>query len=173
MPDDFGDDDDSNITLEPQTMRGQEWPCLHQFCVFMENRVGKLHELLRKLERHDLRVASLSMVDSVDFAVARLVVDHVDHAREILTLGGHTFTEADIIGVQLPQTSQPFTEVLQALMSAEINVHYIYSIPQVRSGRRAAAIHADNLDQAITVLKQKGFDLLTEEDLLFDGEFFE
>ena len=173
MPEDFSDDEDDNIAIEPQTMRGQEWPCLHQFCVFMENRVGKLHELLRKLERHDLRVASLSMVDSVDFAVARLVVDQVDHAREILNLGGHTFTEADIIGVQLPQTSQPFTEVLQALMSAEINVHYIYSIPQVRSGGRAAAIHADNLDQAITVLKHKGFTLLTEDDLQFDGDFFE
>ncbi len=58
-------------------------------------------------------------------------------------------------------------------MSAEINVHYIYSIPQVRSGGRAAAIHADNLDQAITVLKHKGFTLLTEEDLQFDGDFFE
>ncbi len=173
MPADFGDDEDDNIAIEPQTMRGHDWPCLHQFCVFMENRVGKLHDLLRKLERHDLRVASLSMVDSVDFAVARLVVDQVDHAREILTLGGHTFTESDIIGVQLPQTSQPFTEVLQALMSAEINVHYIYSIPQVRSGGRAAAIHADNLDQAITVLKHKGFTLLTEEDLQFDGDFFE
>ena len=169
MPGEFSDDDD---TIEPQTMRGLDWPCLHQFCVFMENRVGKLHELLRKLERHDLRVASLSLVDSVDFAVARLVVDHVDHAREILTLGGHTFTEADILGVQLPQTSQPFTEVLQTLMTAEINVHYIYSIPQVRSGRRAAAIHADNLDQAIIVLKKAGFELLTEDDLQFDGDFF-
>ena len=169
MPGEFSDDDDH---VESQTMRGQEWPCLHQFCVFMENRVGKLHDLLRKLERHDLRVASLSVVDSVDFAVARLVVDHVDHAREILSLGGHTFTESDIVGVQLPQTSQPFTEVLQTLMSAEINVHYIYSIPQVRSGRRAAAIHADNLDQAIDVLKKKGFELLTEDDLQFDGDFF-
>lgn len=169
MPGEFRDDDDH---LQPQTMRGQDWPCLHQFCVFMENRVGKLHELLRKLENNDLRVASLSIVDSVDFAVARLVVDHVDHAREILSLGGHTFTETDIIGVQLPQTNQPFTEVLQTLMTAEINVHYIYSIPQVRSGRRAAAIHADNLDQAIDVLKKQGFTLLTEDDLQFDGDFF-
>lgn len=169
MSSQFNDDDDQ---IGPQTMRGHDWPCLHQFCVFMENRVGKLHELLRRLERDDLRVASLSVVDSVDFAVARLVVDQVDQAREILQLAGHTFTEADIIGVQLPQSHQPFTEVLQTLMAAEINVHYIYSIPQVRSGRRAAAIHADNLDQAISVLKQKGFELLTEDDLQFDSDFF-
>lgn len=169
MPAEFDDNDDQ---IGPQTLRGHDWPCLHQFCVFMENRVGKLHELLRKLERDDLRVASLSVVDSVDFAVARLVVDQVDLAREILQIAGHTFTEADIIGVQLPQSHQPFTEVLQTLMSAEINVHYIYSIPQVRSGRRAAAIHADNLDQAISVLKAKGFELLTEDDLQFDSDFF-
>ena len=170
MPGEFSDDEENNI--DQQTMRGQDWPCLHQFSIFMANRVGKLHELLRKLERHDLRVASLSVVDSVDFAVARLLVDHVDHAREVLTLGGHSFTETDIIGVQLPESSQPYTEVLQTLMSAEINVHYIYSIPQVRGGRRAVAIHADNIDQAITVLKQKGLEMLTEDDLQFDGDFF-
>ncbi len=170
MPDGFSDDDENHV--DQQTLRGQDWPCLHQFSIFMANRVGKLHELLRKLERHDLRVASLSVVDSVDFAVARLLVDHVDHAREVLTLSGHSFTETDVIGVQLPETNQPYTEILQTLMSAEINVHYIYSIPQVRGGRRAVAIHADNIDQAITVLKQKGLEMLTEDDLQFDGDFF-
>ncbi|RLS56103.1 MAG: acetolactate synthase [Planctomycetota bacterium] len=168
MPGEFGDD----AHIDAQTMRGHDWPCLHQFCVFMPNRVGKLHDLLRKLERQDLRVASLSVVDSVDFAVARLIVDHVDHAREILNLGGHTFTEVDIIGVQLPESSQPFTEILQTLMRAEINVHYIYSIPQVRSGRRAAALHVDNIDQSIAILKQQGVELLTEDDLKFDADFF-
>ena len=162
MPADFSDDDNA---IEPQTMNGRDWPCLHQFCVFMENRVGKLHDLLRKLERSDLRVASLSVVDSVDFAVARLVVDHVDHAREILSLGGHTFTESDIVGVQLPQTSQPFTEVLQTLMSAEINVHYIYSFILRPEGRSALVINTEDPDVAAQSLNRCGFRVLSQRDI--------
>ena len=55
-------------------MRGRSWPCLRQFCVFMENRVGGLNELLRHLERHDLRVVALSIANSVDCAIVRVML---------------------------------------------------------------------------------------------------
>ena len=56
----------SGVAIDPATARGRDWPCLRQFCVFMENRVGQLHDLLRQVERHDLRVVGLSVVDTVD-----------------------------------------------------------------------------------------------------------
>ena len=60
---------------DPETMHGRDWPCLRQFCVFMENRVGRLHNLMRCLERDDLRIIALSIDDSVDCAVVRLMFD--------------------------------------------------------------------------------------------------
>jgi hypothetical protein len=63
-------------STDPSTLRGRDWPCLRQFGIFMENRVGTLHELLRHIERHDLRVMALTVVDSVDFSIARLVVNN-------------------------------------------------------------------------------------------------
>ena len=83
----------SDVVVGPSTARGRDWPCLRQFCVFMENRVGRLHDLLRQVERHDLRVIGLSVVDTVDVAVARIMLDNADRARETLTLGLHLHGE--------------------------------------------------------------------------------
>ena len=71
----FGDKD----SLSPSTMRGREWPCLRQFAVVLENRVGSLHQLLRHLEGHDLRVIALSIV----FVAVEIV--HKRRGRESLT----------------------------------------------------------------------------------------
>ena len=49
---------------DPETLHGRDWPCLRQFCVFMENRVGRLHNLMRRLERDALRINALTNVDS-------------------------------------------------------------------------------------------------------------
>ena len=85
----FGDDS----LVEPMTSRGRDWPCLRQFIVFLENRVGALHELLRQIERDDLRIMALSILDSADCAVARVIVNNYERARELLTFGNVTMLD--------------------------------------------------------------------------------
>lgn len=167
MPDDYDDGD----PIGPMTMRGRDWPCLRQFCVFMENRVGRLHELLRHLERHDLRIVALTIVDTNDFAVARVMVDDPDRVREILQLGGFTFIENDILGIELPSEPDPFGSVFRTLVAAEINISYTYPLLYRRSAQGAIAIYVDNIDQARIVLEERGHHLLTENDLRSD-EFY-
>ncbi|MEZ6057848.1 MAG: acetolactate synthase [Planctomycetaceae bacterium] len=164
-----GYDDSPN---DPQTMRGRDWPCLRQFCVFMENRVGRLNDLLRHIEREDLRVMALSVVDTVDFAVARILVDNTDRVRELLSLSDFTVTENDIVGVELPDDPQPFLQIFRAIVSAEINISYTYPLLYRRGGRGAIALHVDNVDQATQLLQSLKFRVLTESDLMQDDEFF-
>jgi hypothetical protein len=102
-----GFSDDSLI--QPVTSRGRDWPCLRQFIVFLENRVGSLHDLLRRVERDDLRIVALSILDSADCAVARLIVDNYERAHELLTFAGFTMFETDVIGILLPDSEQPHT----------------------------------------------------------------
>ncbi len=167
MPSDF--DDESPVA--PMTMRGRDWPCLRQFCVFMENRVGRLHDLLRQIEQHDLRILALSVVDSIDFAVARLIVSDSDRVREILSLTKFTVMENDILGVELPEDADPFSMVFRDLVAAEINIAYTYPLLYRRSRKGAIAIFVDDIDSARRILTDHGQHLLTENDLLTD-EFF-
>src|SRR5579862_2114823 len=105
--------------LEADTLRGRDWPCLRQFGIFMENRVGTLHELLRHIERHDLRVMALTIVDSVDFSIARLILSNYERAQELFKLSDFKFFETDLIGVELSADSQPFVQICMTLLQAE------------------------------------------------------
>jgi len=153
------------------TARSRDWPCLRQFCVFLENRVGRLNELLRRIERQDLRVRALSVIDSVDFAVTRLMVNETDLAREALQLAGFTFIENDVLGIELPDGPQPFLEIFRPLVGAELNVHYTYPLLYRRNRRGGVAVHVDNLDQAAEILQAHGHRLLRESDLAEDDEY--
>lgn len=167
MPSGYDDD----APTGPMTMRGRDWPSLRQFCVFMENRVGRLHELLKQLERHDLRIVALSIVDTVDFAVARVMVDDSDRVREILNLASFTVIENDILGVELPDEPDPFGTIFRLLVGAEINISYTYPLLYRRAPRGAIAVYVDNIDQARLILQDQGQRLLTENDLLGDEYF--
>jgi len=158
--------------VAPQTTRGQSWPCLRQFCVFMENQVGRLHDLFRNLERNELRVVAMSVVDSADFSTVRLMVDDADRAREILKLSNFNWFENNIVGVCLPDDPQPMVRVCIALMQAELNIKYTYPLIYRRHGRGTIAIAVDDVDQAMQILKQQGLDTITEDDLKDDDNYF-
>ncbi|MEZ6039316.1 MAG: acetolactate synthase [Planctomycetaceae bacterium] len=164
----FGDD----ASVGPATSRGRDWPCLRQFIVFLENRVGSLHDILRRVERDDLRIVALSILDSADCAVARIIVNNYERAHELLTFANVTMFETDIIGVLLPNTDQPHTSVLGSLMSAELNVHYVYPLMYRKNGRGAVAVYVNELDEALRVLRERQYELITEDDLLAYDEFF-
>jgi len=170
MSDDFSDGTDDIIPA--MTIRGRDWPHLCQFCVFLENRVGRLHELMRLIEKCDLRVIALSVVDTVDFAVVRIMVDDSERAREVFELSEFTTIESDILGVVLAEDYLPFVSIFQSLLSAELNVCYTYPLLYRRGGHGAIAIFVDDIDRASQVLRDLGHELLSEGDLKTDDEYF-
>lgn len=156
---------------ESETMHGRSWPCLRQFCVFLENRVGRLNELMRLVEDLDNQVVALSIVDSVDFAMVRLMFSNTERGREKLTLSGFMFNESDVVGIELPADSEkPLTEICTALLTAELNIHHAYPLLYRRRGKSVIAMYVDDIDLSIQVLQDAGYRIITESDLL-DDEF--
>ena len=162
-----------DLPVEPMTARNQGWPCLRQFCVFMENRVGRLHELFQVLERNSLRVIAMSVVDSADFSTVRLMVDDADRARELFTLSQFTWFENNVLGVCLPNDDQPLVKVCLALVQAELNIHYAYPLLFRRGGRGSIAIGVDDVEAAQEILQDRGLEIITEDDLNDDDNSFE
>lgn len=151
--------------VDSQTARGQDWPCLRQFNVFLENRVGALGDLLRAVERDDLRIVALTVLDSVDCAVARLVLSSYERGLELLSFANLAAFEKEVIGVLLPQTDQPHVAVCASLMKAEVSIHYTYPLSYQRDGRAAIALYVEDVDEALRVLKEEGHEFVTEDDL--------
>jgi hypothetical protein len=162
-----GEDSGGGQGVEELTGRARSWPTLVQFAVFVENRVGRLHSLMRHLESHAVRIVAISIANSVDCAIVRLMVNDTDRGREILELSRFPFAEIELVGVELPEGDQPFLQVFLALLQAEVNVQYTYPL-LYRRGQGAIALYVDDVDQAVAVLKNRGLKVITESDLLLD-----
>src|SRR5262245_40040815 len=149
------------------TARGRDWPSIRQFNVFLANRLGAMMNLVRKFESSDVRVVSLTVVDSTDCAIIRLVLNDPERATEILQLAKLPYTESDLLAVQLPDNNQPLMAICKALLTAEINIHYAYPLLGVGplGNTHALALHVDDHETAAASLAEKGFTLVTESDL--------
>lgn len=167
MPQDYEGGEETGL----ETMRGRDWPCLRQFCVFLENRVGRLNDLMRQLESLDTRVLALSILDSVDFAMVRLIFNNSDRAREKLELSGFLFSESDVVGVELPEGEKPFHAVCSTLVKAEVNIHHAYPLLYRRRGRGAIAMFVDDVDLAVHILRDAEHHVVSESDLQYDDEY--
>jgi len=91
------------MAVDYSTARGRDWPSVRQFNVFMENRLGKLSELVSRFETTDIRIISLTVVDSADCAIIRLVLSEPERALEIFRLANLPVTESDLLVVPLPE----------------------------------------------------------------------
>ena len=85
------------------TMRGRNYPAIRQFTIFLENRVGKLLEVIRRFEGSRVRIVALSISETAECALVRLLLSHPEQGREILERAGLAIIESDLIGVELPQ----------------------------------------------------------------------
>src|ERR1700682_1347324 len=110
------------------TARGRDWPSVRQFNVFLENRLGALLEVVRHFETTDIRIVSLTIVDSADCAIVRIVLNDPERAYEIFKAANLPITESDLLVVQLPDSTQPLLEICKALLKAEIGIHYAYPL---------------------------------------------
>ena len=147
------------------TMRGRDYPTIRQFTVFLENRVGQLLEVVRRFEGSQVRIVALSINDATECAFVRFLLSHPEQGREVLERAGLAMIESDLIGVELPEGTQPLLQVCTALLQAEINIVQAYPLIIRPHGRPAVALMVDNLELAMETLGAKGFRMVTEDDL--------
>ncbi|MDA1274864.1 MAG: acetolactate synthase [Verrucomicrobia bacterium] len=134
-----------------------------QFSVFTENKLGRLHDLIGSFESKNVHVLALTTLDTTDSSILRVVVDDPDRAREILDDERFSYTESDLLVVEL-STVQTLREVLAVLVMVEINIHYVYSFIFLSSGGSALALSLEDRETAAQALVQQRFKVLTQRD---------
>jgi hypothetical protein len=149
------------------TARGRDWPSVRQFNVFLANRMGALLALVRRFETTDVKVVSLTVIETADCAIIRMVPSDYERAFEILTNAKLPFTESDLLVVKIPDNDQPLLTLTKCLLGGEINIHYMYPllIGVGPMGNTAVALYVDDFESAATILHAQGFTLFTESDL--------
>jgi hypothetical protein len=159
----YGEGGGSEVAFE--TLPGRNWPTITQFSIFLENRVGQLLEVVRAFSGSKVKIVGLSMSDSADCCILRLILSHPEQGREILELADLAFAENELLVAELTTGPSSLVELCMALLQAEINIHYAYPLIVHPRGRAAVAMHIDNVEQASMTLHNMGFEILCEADL--------
>ncbi len=163
----FGEADDGGAVLDDLTARGRDGPSVRQYNVFLANRMGALLDLVRRFELTDVKIVALTIVETADCAIIRLVPSSSERAYEILTAAKFPFTESDLLVVKLPDNDQPLLTICKAMLGAEINIHYAYPlmVGVGPMGNTALAMHVEDHEAAMSTLSNQGFTIYTENDL--------
>ncbi|HBS28576.1 MAG TPA: acetolactate synthase [Phycisphaerales bacterium] len=140
-------------------------PSVTQFSVFLDNRVGKLLELLKAFEDHPtVQVCAFSVQEASDYAVVRLVTNSSRCARDLLVRQRLPFSETDILVVEVGR-DHSLTRLCLFLLGAELNIQFCYPVLLKPNGAPTIALAVDDLTLAGQILRKKEFRLLGECDL--------
>jgi hypothetical protein len=140
-------------------------PLVRQFSVFLPNKVGALLDLTRTLGEANVHICGVSVVDTADAVVIRIVVDDPDRCREALHKVGIPGNESNLIVVELPQGPEKLDQVLRQLVAAEVNVQYTYSLMVRPRDKALLAVHCEDPEYARDALGKGGFAVLAQKDI--------
>ena len=138
---------------------------VEQISIFIENKFGRLAEVTRVLGDAGVNIRTLSLADTSDFGILRLIVNDTEKAKTVLKERGFTVNKTEVVAVEIPDRPGGLADILQALDAEGINVEYMYAFVE-RCGENAVMIFRfDETQKAIAMLTAKGFTVLPGERL--------
>ena len=129
---------------------------VEQISIFLENKAGRLAEVTRILGDADINIRALSLADTSDFGILRLIVNDNEKAKQVLKEHGFTMGRTEVVAVEVEDRPGGLNRILRILFEAGINVEYMYAFVQ-QSGQNAVLIFRfDEIDTAVDVLRRNG-----------------
>jgi hypothetical protein len=128
---------------------------IKQVSVFVGNEAGRLVEMLTPLARGQIDILALSVADSADFGIVRLVVSDTEKAVSALRKAGFTLRVNEVLSYQVPDVPGGLLKtVVEPLARAGVNLEYFYAFIQSEAGKATVVLKASDLDRAEAVLEQ-------------------
>lgn len=137
---------------------------IKQISIFVENKKGRLAEITKIISDANVDIRALSIADTTDFGILRLIVNEPDKAAEALKAQGITVSVTNVIAVGINDTPGAFSVPMQILADADIDVEYLYAFITRKSEKAYVILRVADNDAAAKVLSDKGVEILTEEE---------
>ena len=137
---------------------------MKQLSVFMENREGRLDDVLNLLKENNVNIISLSLADSTDYGMLRLIVNDPEKAQDALKSAGFSAKISEVVGVKMSHTVGSLQGALSVFTKNHINIEYMYALC-TKTDEAAIVIMPADIDRAVEELKKAGYDLFTDGDL--------
>jgi hypothetical protein len=138
---------------------------VEQISIFIENKSGRLAEVTRILGEAGVNIRALSLADTSDFGILRLIVNDCEKAKAVLKEKGFTVSKTEVVAVEVPDQPGGLARILQVLDTESINVEYMYAFVERCGGNAVIIFRFDESDRAIRALIAKGFNILDGSQL--------
>lgn len=136
-----------------------------QLSVFLENKSGRLADVTRTLADADINIRALSIADTIDYGLLRLIVNDPVKAKSALTDEGFTVAMTEVLAIEIPDRPGGLAGIIDIFSGSQLNIEYMYAFVGT-SGQNAIVIfRMQNVDEAIAALQKKGVRILTGEEL--------
>lgn len=137
---------------------------IKQLSVFVENREGRLYEVLEVLKKSNVNIVSMSLADTSDYGLLRLIVSDPQKAREALKDNGFSAMLTDVLAITLSHRVGRLEELLEKICSVDINIEYMYALS---TGKDDASIvfKPSDLEKAVEVLEKEQVGFVTAKDI--------
>ncbi len=137
---------------------------IYQISVFIENKKGRLEDIVRALSDENISIRALSVADTTDFGILRLIVSDTDAAIDALKKRGITASKTRVICVRMADETGALAHILSVLKSADVSVEYAYAFITHTKNDACVVLRVDGHDRAIDALQKGGVELIGKID---------
>ena len=137
---------------------------IKQLSVFLENREGRLEEVLNTLKEEKINIISLSLADTSDYGMLRILVEEPERGKDALKAKGFSATLSDIVAVTLPHKIGALQETLHILYEAGINIEYMYAL-STGTEDASVVIKTSELEKAAKLLDGTEVELVSASEI--------
>ena len=130
---------------------------IKQLSVFLENREGRLDEVLKTLGTNGVNIVALSLADTSDYGMLRMIVSDPAKGKAVLKAAGITSMLTDVVALRVPHATGSLSKAMHEIVQAGINVEYMYAF--ANGADASAVLKSDDPEKVVTVLKNAGFDV--------------
>lgn len=138
---------------------------ISQISVFLENKPGKLSEVIEALAREGIDISAISIADTTEFGVLRMIADKPDAAVKAIKKAGFPVSTTDVLAVEVPDRPGGLSQVLRVLKDSNVSIEYIYSFIKRNHDKALILFKAEDPKKAMEVLKSAGVKLYTCEEI--------
>ena len=138
---------------------------IKQLTVFVENKQGALVSITKTLSEHNINMRALSIAETQDFGMLRIIVNDTATAEKVLADEGYLIKVNDVVGVKIGDAPGKLSEALAVLDNSKINMEYLYAFMARTEKHAYVVLRVENNDAAESALTEAGFHLVTEADI--------
>ena len=134
---------------------------IKQLSVFLENREGRLDEVLKTLGVNGVNIVALSLADTADYGMLRMIVSNPEKGKAVLKEAGITSMLTDVVAIRVPHATGSLSKALHEIMTGGVNIEYMYAF--ANGADASAVLKSDNPEKVVELLRTNGFDVWEED----------